>query len=452
MGPTDRSPPVEVQAANQDQRLFTLFEIAKILATQDDLDAILSRCLSYLIEAWEIAETGMLFLYDPSVGQLTVRAAQGYNASPLSQIRVTPGEGMSGKAFQTGQTRLYRTPRAISEARANLTPTNRELLRAAVSGQKGPQSAVCIPLSTGQTTVGALVLESRYESGGFAHADLAFVKDIAQLVALSVERMSHTLCESHVEREAFVHEGRPGQEPQSVQNSEETNRLKAELISTLAHEMRTPLTSIKGYSTALLVEEVSFDPETQREFLQIIDEECDTLQALIHDLLESSIIDAGLLRLEPQPLMLHRLVQDMVDDLRRHTRKHRFLVDFPRDFPIVDADPSRIEQVLRNVIDNAVKYSPQGGMIVVRGQVQQAQVLISVADQGMGIAPEHLNRLFEKFFRVRSSMNHHIVGSGLGLSIARTIVESHRGRIWAESRLGEGSTFYLTLPLRGPGQ
>ena len=237
---------------------------------------------------------------------------------------------------------------------------------------------------------------------------------------------------------------------QAERSLNEGNRLKAELISTLAHEMRTPLTSIKGYSTALLMEEASFSPESQREFLQIIDEETDVLQDLIRDLLESSIIDAGLLKLEPQPVRLHRLARDVVEDAARRNSRHRFLVDFPAGFPLVEADPRRVEQVLRNLLDNAVKYSPEAGLVVVRGEALANEVVISVADQGVGIAPEDLNRLFEKFFRVKTGLGRHVVGSGLGLPIARTIVESHGGRIWAESQVGQGSTFYFTLPLARP--
>ena len=178
--------------------------------------------------------------------------------------------------------------------------------------------------------------------------------------------------------------------------------------------MRTPLTSIKGYATALLMEDVSFSPSTQQEFLQIIDEECDILQNLIHDLLESSIIDAGLLRLQPQPILLPRLVKDVIEELTHQTRKHQFVVDFSDDFPIVDADPQRIAQVLRNLIDNAIKYSPNGGLIVVRGEAWPLEAVVSVSDQGVGIAPEHLNRLFEKYFphRVRPGTARGRLGTG----------------------------------------
>ena len=431
---TSRATSAEAPMAEQDQRLSAIFEVAKTLATQQDLETMLSKFLSCLVETLETAEAGALLLYDPSDGQLTVRAAQGYDLASLRQIRLAPGEATCGKTFQTGQAELYRTPEAISAAGANLSSANRELLRAATIGLRQALSAVCIPLFTGQTKVGVLMLENRHQPGSFVPADLPFLRAVADLIALSIEN------------------ARLNEELRATQALEEANRLKSELISTLAHEMRTPLTSIKGYSTALLMEETTFSPETQQEFLQIIDEECDILQDLIHDLLESSIIDAGLLRLEPQPVMLARLAQSVTDDIEHRTQEHRFLLDFPSRFPIVDADPRRIEQVLRNLLDNAVKYSPQGGLVVVRGEVRQDEVVISVADQGVGIAPEHLNRLFEKFFRVESGLGRHVVGSGLGLPIAQTIVESHGGRIWAESQVGQGTTLYFTLPLKGLSQ
>jgi signal transduction histidine kinase len=419
----------EAQTAIKDQRLLTVFEIAKILAAGQNLETMLPRFLACLIKTLEAADAGSLWLYDPSDGRLEAKGAHGYDFTILTQLRLAPGEAMSGRVFQTGQAELYSTPEATAAAMANMTPANGEIFRAATAGLRQPLSAICVPLITGQTIVGVLALLNLRQPASFTREGMAFLQRVADLITLSIEN------------------ARLREEMESTKALSEANRLKAELISILAHEMRTPLTSIKGYSTALLMEESTFSPETQQEFLQIINEECDVLQDLIRDLLESSIIDAGLLRLELQPVRLPHLAKGVIDDIARRTQKHRFLIDFPSDFPILDADPDRIVQVLRNLLDNAVKYSPRGGVVVVRGEMREDEIVISVADQGVGIAPEDLNRLFEKFFRVTSGLGRHVVGSGLGLPISLTIVAAHGGRIWAESKVGEGSTFYFTLPL-----
>jgi signal transduction histidine kinase len=122
------------------------------------------------------------------------------------------------------------------------------------------------------------------------------------------------------------------------------------------------------------------------------------------------------------------------------------MVDFSPGFPVVPADPHWIRQVLRNILDNAVKYSPEGGLIVVRGEARRADVVVSVADQGVGISSEDLIPLFERYFRVRSIAGPHVPGTGLGLPIARAIVEAHGGRIWVESQIGEGTTILFSLP------
>lgn len=413
----------------QDATVGVLFEIAKALVTETDLDSMLPVLLSSLIDALTAAEAGLLEIYDPAHKRLDMFSAVGFHLDPLTHLHLSPGEAMGGTALQTGQTEIYATPSAIERAHQNLDPKNRELLTQAMSGFIPPLSAICVPLMTSKVKIGALVLENRSQPDQFMPEDVPFLETVADLIALAIENV------------------RLRQELHETQAMEEANRLKAELISTLAHEMRTPLTSIKGYSTALLVDGLEFDPQTQRQFLEIIDQECDVLQDLIHDLLESSVIDAGLLGLEPQPVRLSILARNVIADLAHRTTICRFVVDFGSDFPIVDADPHRIEQVLRNLLDNAIKYSPQGGLIVVQGEVNGAYVTISVADQGVGIDPKNQSRLFEKFFRVRSGLAQHVVGSGLGLPIARTIVESHGGQIWAESQVGQGSTFFFTLPI-----
>ncbi len=412
---------------DKDQQLSIVLKIAKVVAAQHDLEAMPEKLFSCLADALE-AESGLLLLCDPSGEYLSVEAARGYDLAVLEPLRLACGEVMSRSTWQAGPVQSYATPEAVAGARAFLPPEYQDLLIDAAAGSCPPRSALGIPLIADQTVVGVLFLESS-QPEGFAGIDLTFLRSLGSLVALAIQnaRQKHKWWTDDYLREA--------------------NRLKAELLSTLAHEMRTPLTSIKGYSTALLMEEASFSPETQREFLQIIDEECDILESIVRDLLESSIIDAGLLRLEHEPVLLPRLVKEVIDDITRRSRMYHFVIDFPSPFPIVEADPRRISQVLYNLLDNAVKYSAEGTTVVTRGQVHEDEVIISVADQGMGIAPEHLNRLFEKFFRATSNMGRHVVGSGLGLPIARTIVEAHGGRIWAESQLGQGSTLYFTLPL-----
>jgi signal transduction histidine kinase len=424
---------LSVNGLTDAQKLSIIFEIARLLATEGDLETMFSQLLRSLIDNFEAADAGILRLYDSETNRLIVKAAQGYQLDILRQTPLAPGEIASGRAFQSGQVELYTTPESIVAARANMKPEHAKLYREASDGRQEAQSLISMPLVTDHK-VGTLTLENRRQPGSFHSADLAFWDAVADLIALAIAN-------------ALL-----AQELQDTQALSEANRLKAELISTLAHEMRTPLTSIKGYSTALLLEEASFEPKAQREFLQIIDEECDTLQDLVHDLLESSIIDAGLLRIELQPVRLPLLAEAVVEDIVRRTEIHRLLLDFPEVFPIVDADPQRIAQVLRNLVDNAVKYSPAGGLVVVRGEIHADEIVVSVADQGVGIAPEDLNRLFEKFFRVKSGLGRHVVGSGLGLPISHTIVESHGGRIWAESKVGMGTTLYFTLPLHSPSQ
>lgn len=424
----------ERQPRRQDQRLRMIFELAKILVSEGDQETMLARFLSGLIDSLDAADAGSLWLHQAADDCLVAVSAQGYDLASLRLIRLSPGEAIAGKVFQRAESVLCCTPGEALAVMADLTDANRQSFVRATAGQGKVLSALGVPLLTVGAPIGALVLLNLQQPGGFTDDDLAFLGRVADLLSLSIENT------------------RLREELRDTEALGEANRLKAELISTLAHEMRTPLTSIKGYSTALLMEEVAFDPKAQREFLEIIDEECDTLQQLIHDILESSIIDAGLLKLEMQPVLLPRLIKGTVDDMARRAEGCRFVVDLPDRLPVVEADPERITQVLRNLLDNAVKYSPGGGLIIVRAEVQPKQVVISVADQGVGIAPEHLHQLFEKYFRAQTGLIRNVVGSGLGLPIAHAIVESHGGRIWAESVAGQGSTFHFTLPLPDQGK
>ena len=157
-------------------------------------------------------------------------------------------------------------------------------------------------------------------------------------------------------------------------------------------------------------------------------------------------MEAGKIRLQPKAVDVNSLVREVVDRARASSDKHGLRVDLDQALPIINADPDRLIQVISNLISNAVKYSPDGGEVTVSTSAQDGQVHVAVKDQGVGIAPEFIDRLFGRYERFESNRTSQVVGTGLGLAISRQIIELHGGRIWAESTVGMGSTFQFTVP------
>ena len=227
------------------------------------------------------------------------------------------------------------------------------------------------------------------------------------------------------------------------------DEMKSHLLSTVSHELRTPLASIKGFATTLLRDDVQWDPATQREFLQIIDQEADRLSELIANLLAMSRLEAGVLRMDLDRVELPPLIEQVLEEMQPRGEGHTLAADVPATLPTVWADGRRVRQVLHNLIENALKYS-SGGEVTVRARCEGNAVQVSVSDQGIGIAPDQLERIFERFYQADSATTRRAGGVGLGLSICKGIVEAHGGRIWAESTPGRGSTFHFTLPMEPP--
>lgn len=226
----------------------------------------------------------------------------------------------------------------------------------------------------------------------------------------------------------------------------ELDRMKSEFLSTAAHELRTPLNSILCFSEILLTKKV--DQERRSRYLKVIHEGAHGLTRLMDQLLDVSRIESGRgLKMRKVPVQLKKLILQNVDTFEFQTDKHDFEVDVPTGLPLVNADTDRINQVMENLIGNAVKFSPLGGTITVGAKQLYTEVQISVADKGMGISRNDLTHIFERFYRADNALTETAPGVGLGLAITKHLVESHGGRIWAESEVGIGSTFHFTLPL-----
>jgi two-component system phosphate regulon sensor histidine kinase PhoR len=222
---------------------------------------------------------------------------------------------------------------------------------------------------------------------------------------------------------------------------------RKEFVANVSHELRTPLSIIKGYVETLLDEQPP-DEQTARQFLQTVQRHSHRLEALIADLLSISALESQQARLNFEPVSMRAATQSVVDELARQAleRSVAVSVEVPEALPAVRADSRRLHQVLFNLLDNAIKYTPSGGHVIIRAEVKDGFIETTVTDDGPGIGAEHLPHVFERFYRVDKARSRELGGTGLGLSIVKHIVQSHAGRVWAESELEKGSTFYFTLP------
>ncbi len=226
------------------------------------------------------------------------------------------------------------------------------------------------------------------------------------------------------------------------------DKMKSSFVAMASHELRTPLTAIKGFVSTLLQDD-GFADEERNEFYQIIDQECDRLTRLINDLLNTSRIEAGE-SLKPHYTKIdpNVLLEKVLMIQKQSTSKHNLKLDIRGTLPLMVADEDKLDQILTNLLNNAIKYSPNGGDVTIHAMIDEGDLLVGVEDQGLGIPKDHLGKVFEKFHRVNNEDTRKIYGTGLGLYLVKHLVESvHMGKIWVESEHVKGSTFLFRIPL-----
>ena len=231
-----------------------------------------------------------------------------------------------------------------------------------------------------------------------------------------------------------------------VTREHEINQMKDEFISTAAHELRTPMTSILGYTELMLEQVERFETGQLKEFLQIIFDRSEALSQIVSDMLDLSRVQSGrLVSLEQFPGDLVDLVRQVLVSYKYNDNQCEIIIDAEEGLPLILFDPHKMTQVFDNLISNAIKFSPGGGAINVALQTTPDEIVISIKDQGLGMSPEQKSQVFDKFYRVDSS-NTAVSGLGLGMSLVKSIIEGHGGRIWVESEEGSGTTVCFTLP------
>jgi signal transduction histidine kinase len=292
----------------------------------------------------------------------------------------------------------------------------------------GARSLVVVPLRDAPGTPAVLsVYSSRPHA--FREEDAQALELMARLAAATLIRSADLAAERH-----------------QVEQLRELDRLKDEVVAIVTHELRSPITSISGYLELVLEEAEGFDPEV-RSFLDAIDRNTARLTRLLDDLLFLVRADAGRLDLKRERLDVAALVRECVNSAAPAAEQSEIVLETEIDEPLpVDADASRISQVIDNLLSNAIKYTPSGGRVSVVARESDGAVLLEVADSGIGIPQDEQEHLFERFFRASTATERGITGTGLGLTIVHAIVDAHGGTIACESESGAGTTFRVTLP------
>ncbi|NOX62635.1 MAG: GAF domain-containing protein [Chloroflexi bacterium] len=232
-----------------------------------------------------------------------------------------------------------------------------------------------------------------------------------------------------------------------ITGQKELERMKSNFLSVVSHELKTPLHSIKGFVDIILMGRTGPVTEIQRDFLETVKQQTDHLQRMIDDLLEFSRLESGRVTLRLQPVDVPVVAEAVVDKLSplAETAEVALINRVPDEMSTILADPWRLEQVVTNLVDNAIKFTPAGGSVTISAVERDDEVEISVSDTGIGIAPDEMERVFDRFYQVDGGANRLYKGTGLGLTICRHIVEHHHGRIWVESESGQGATFIFTI-------
>lgn len=282
-----------------------------------------------------------------------------------------------------------------------------------------------LPLKISDDQVGALVF-IRFGGPPYLPEQITLAEFIAEHVTQLLERQN--LIDQVVRLEA----------------ERRLDRLQEDFVATVSHDLRSPLGFIKGYATSLLREDIEWELETRREFLSIIDEEADRLAVLIDNLLDSSRLQSGTLKMDFQPVRLEALLVDATQRAKTRNYDLNLQLDFQSSQNRIWGDPIRLMQVFDNLLTNATKYAP-GSDVTIGLEWQPKIAHIAVRDTGPGISAEHLKHIFKRFYRVTKDSGTER-GTGLGLYICQEIIQAHQGEIYAESKVGRGTTIHILLP------
>lgn len=432
------------EALQREHESRALYELVNTTTNEDNLERQLTVVAQAIVSNFAYAGVRdcAILLPDPH-GKLALRADASEN---FVNMRLSSDEISTAQSvLENGRiVDLYNEPDKSMPYRVRRVVTSTEPL--------AEQHFVrFVPLHQGQKVVGVarLVMTGRGRSfpqerrpQGDKAGEIVHLNDRAAFFWTFLDQATAMIERARLQRETL-----------QIELLRSTDALRAALLSSVSHDLRTPLSSIKAAASSLLQEDVHWDEESRRSFAMAIEREADRLNRLVGNLLDMSRIEGGALKAEKEWYPIEELIHDVLAHMTSTLQEHEVRLDIPDDLPPVELDYLQIDQVVTNLLENATRYTPPETPIDIAVKVVDHTLQVSIADRGPGIPPHDLERIFDKFYRVSSGrkkigLRSSTMGTGLGLAVCRGLIEAHGGKIWADNRPDGGAIFYFTLPLR----
>lgn len=407
----------EEEVTQRNRELAALHAVAQTANESLDLDDILTKVMDKMLQILDI-EQGGVYIIENSSDDLILRVTRGMSDELLEEIScVKVGDGIVGKVAQSGESIVVES---IPDSPDMICHPGKR-----IAYEESSKSLMCMPLQARGNILGVMFALTRGDRA-LTHEETRLLNIISNEIGSAIERAQLLDAASR------------------ALAAEEADQLRAAFLASISHEIRTPLTEIKGFASTLIQPDIQWDNETQKDFLMGIDQASDRLLKIVTDVLDMAKIEAGVFKLNKTYVKLSKLIRQLQVKFDNQIWKESLDLRLPGELPYVLADEERLGQAITKLVENAAL---EGDSIILEVIACEGNLILSVTDNGKGIPYERLDKVFDHFHRIEENTDRKISGSGLGLAICKGIIEAHDGKIWFESKTGNGSTFSFSLPI-----